>query len=63
MVDSIRRKILKTGAAATVIAAARRVFGQQIGQGGATMSLYAPFASPMRRPVPASRCCSFPAGD
>src|SRR4029434_9737895 len=40
MVDSIRRKILKTAAAATVIAAARRVFGQQIGQGGATMSLY-----------------------
>jgi hypothetical protein len=40
MVNSIRRKILKTGAAATVMAAARRVFGQQIGQGGATMSFY-----------------------
>src|SRR5438093_9968937 len=40
MVDSIRRKILKTGAAATVMAATRRVFGQQIGQVGATMSFY-----------------------
>jgi hypothetical protein len=40
MVDSIRRKILKTGAAATVTAAAQRVFGQQIGQGGASMSFY-----------------------
>src|SRR5262245_56312891 len=39
-VDSIRRKILKTGAAATVMAVARRVFGQQSGQGGATMSFY-----------------------
>src|SRR5262245_10293674 len=40
MVDSIRRKILKTGAAATVVAVARRAFGQQSGQGGATMSFY-----------------------
>jgi pimeloyl-ACP methyl ester carboxylesterase len=38
--DPIRRKILKTGAAATVMAAARRVFGQQTGQGGAAMSFY-----------------------
>src|SRR5919106_6654387 len=40
MVDVIRRKILKTGAAATVMAAARRVFGQQTEQGGAAMSFY-----------------------
>ena len=38
--DPIRRKILKTGAAATVMAAAPRVFAQQIGQGGAAMSFY-----------------------
>ena len=38
--DPIRRKILKAGAAATVIAAAPRVFGQQTGQGGAAMSFY-----------------------
>lgn len=40
MIDPIRRKILQTGAAATVIAAARRVFGQQTGQGGVAMSFY-----------------------
>ena len=40
MTDSIRRKILKTGAVATVIAAAPRVFAQQTGQGGAAMSFY-----------------------
>ena len=40
MMDPIRRKILKTGAAATVIAAAPRVFAQQTGQGGAAMSFY-----------------------
>ena len=40
MIDPIRRKILKTGAAATLMAAARRVFGQQTGQGGAAMSFY-----------------------
>jgi len=33
--DPIRRKILKTGAAATAMAAAPRVFAQQTGQGGA----------------------------
>ena len=38
--DPIRRKILKTGAAATAMAAAPRVFAQQIGQGGAAMSFY-----------------------
>src|SRR5438477_2596778 len=38
--DRIRRKILKTGAAATAMAAAPRVFGQQTGQGGAAMSFY-----------------------
>ena len=32
--DPIRRKILKTGAAATAMAAAPRVFAQQAGQGG-----------------------------
>ena len=37
--DPTRRKILKTGAAATAMAAAPRVFTQQTGQGGA-MSVY-----------------------
>lgn len=38
--DPIRRKLLKAGAAATAMAAAPRVFGQQTGQGGAAMSFY-----------------------
>ena len=38
--DPIRRKILKTGAAATAMAAAPRVFAQQTGQGGAAKSFY-----------------------
>ena len=38
--DPIRRKILTTGAAATAMAAAPRVFAQQTGQGGAAMSFY-----------------------
>jgi hypothetical protein len=38
MTDPIRRKILKTGAAATVTAAAPRVFAQQTGQGGAVLA-------------------------
>ena len=65
MIDPIRRKILKAGAAATVMAAAPRVFAQQTGQGAAAMSFYekGPFASAIRRPVPASRCCSSPVGD
>src|SRR5713101_7113045 len=33
--DSIRRNILTTGAAATAVAATTRVFAQQAGQGGA----------------------------
>src|SRR5712691_11627705 len=37
MMDPIRRKILKTGAAATVVAAAPRVFAQKTGHGGAAM--------------------------
>ena len=40
MTDPIRRKILKTGAAATVMAAAPRVFAQQTRKGGAAMSFY-----------------------
>src|SRR5262249_42825116 len=40
MIDPIRRKILKAGAAATVMAAAPRVFAQQTKQGGAAMSFY-----------------------
>ena len=40
MMDPIRRKILKTGAAATVMAAAPRVLAQQTGQKGAAMSFY-----------------------
>src|SRR6202045_214031 len=35
MIDPIRRNILATGAAATAMAAAPRVFAQQAGQGGA----------------------------
>src|SRR5467141_832450 len=38
--DPIRRKILKTGAAATAMAAAPRVFAQRTGQGGGAMSFY-----------------------
>ena len=40
MMDPIRRTLLKTGAAATMMAAARRAFGQQAGQGGAARSFY-----------------------
>ena len=38
--DSIRRNLLATGAAATAMAAAPRVLAQQTGQGGAAMSFY-----------------------
>src|ERR1700682_2417358 len=38
--DSIRRTILATGAAATAMAAAPRVFAQQTGQGGGAMAFY-----------------------
>src|SRR3984885_12497562 len=38
--DLIRRKILETGAAATAMAAVRRVFGQQTGKGAGAMSFY-----------------------
>src|SRR5437879_6729624 len=38
--DPIRRKILKSGAAATAMAAAPRVFAQQTGQRGGAMSFY-----------------------
>jgi len=40
MTDRIRRKLLKVGAAATVMAAAPRALAQQTGKGGATMSFY-----------------------
>jgi pimeloyl-ACP methyl ester carboxylesterase len=40
VVDSIRRTILKTGAAATVIAATPRVLAQQAGRGGVRTSFY-----------------------
>jgi pimeloyl-ACP methyl ester carboxylesterase len=40
MTDPIRRKMLKTGAAAAVMAAAPRVLAQQTGQRGAAMSFY-----------------------
>src|SRR6476660_4430775 len=40
MTDPIRRKILKTGAAATVMAATPRVFADESGQRGAAMSFY-----------------------
>src|SRR5436853_5798280 len=38
--DLIRRKILATGAAATAMAAVRRVFGEQTGKGAGAMSFY-----------------------
>ena len=38
--DKFRRKLLKTGAAATLMAAAPQVFSQQIGQSGEAMSIY-----------------------
>ncbi len=38
--DPIRRKILKTGAAVTAMAAAPRVFAEQAGQGGTAMPFY-----------------------
>jgi pimeloyl-ACP methyl ester carboxylesterase len=38
--DPIRRRILKTGAAATVMAGAPRAFAPQSGQGGAPLSFY-----------------------
>jgi pimeloyl-ACP methyl ester carboxylesterase len=40
MIDSNRRTILTTGAAATAMAAAPRVLAQQSGQGGAAMRFY-----------------------
>ena len=40
MMDPIRRNILATGAAATAMAAAQRVFAQQAGQAGAATSFY-----------------------
>src|SRR5271165_3951257 len=40
IMDSIRRTILTTGAAATAMAAAPRVFAQQTGQAGAAASFY-----------------------
>src|SRR5229473_3405464 len=40
MIDSNRRTILTTGAAATAMAAAPRVFAQQTGKGGAAMPFY-----------------------
>src|SRR5216117_1189126 len=38
--DPIRRKILKTGAAVTAMAAAPGVFARQTGKGGTAMSFY-----------------------
>ena len=40
MMDPIRRNMLATGAAATVMAAAPKVFAQQAGPGGAATSFY-----------------------
>src|SRR5215467_5483714 len=40
IMDPIRRKILKTGAAMTAMAAAPSVLGQQTGKGGTPMSFY-----------------------
>jgi pimeloyl-ACP methyl ester carboxylesterase len=38
--DSTRREILKTGVAATAMAAVPRVFGQETGKGAGAMSFY-----------------------
>ena len=38
--DPIRRKLLKTGAAVTAMAAAPSVFGQQTGRGGPAGSFF-----------------------
>ena len=38
--SDLRRKILKAGATATVMAAVPRAFAQQTGQGGVAMSFY-----------------------
>src|SRR5215469_16316232 len=38
--DSTRRRVLATGAAATVIAAAPQLFAQQTGKGGTAMPFY-----------------------
>jgi pimeloyl-ACP methyl ester carboxylesterase len=40
MIDSVRRTIVATGAAATAVAAAPHVFAQQAGQGSVSMSVY-----------------------
>src|SRR5216684_2709726 len=40
IMDPIRRNILATGAAATAMAAAPRLFAQETGHGGAAMSFY-----------------------
>jgi pimeloyl-ACP methyl ester carboxylesterase len=40
MIDPIRRKILKAGAAATVMAVSSQAFAQPTGKGGAVMSFY-----------------------
>ena len=64
MVDPIRRTILKTGAAATVLAATR-VFAEQTGQDGAAMSFYEKGPVRIRYEEVGSgfRCSSSPAGD
>src|SRR5205823_10891859 len=57
-------KVLKRGAAATVMAAARRVWVSKLDREEllCRSTKKAPFASNTRRPAPASRCCSSPAG-
>ena len=62
---STRRNILATGAAATAMAAAPRLFAQQTGQGGAAMSFYekGPVRIHYEGPASASSCCSSRAGD
>jgi hypothetical protein len=58
MTDRLRRKILKTGAAATVLAATPRALAQQAGR-GASPSFYekGPVRIHYEEPAPASRCC------
>ena len=63
--DPIRRNMLATTAAATVMAAASRAFAQQAEQGGATVSFFekGPVRIHYEEAGTGFRYCSLPAGD
>jgi len=58
MMDSVRRSILATGAAATALAATPRVFAQKTKQGGTAMGTYEKGVVRIHyeKPAPATRC-------